>query len=1532
MAGFEFPAFLRLEHRPDASAKTSFLAEVASINADAQKQFERSYGEISKTIERSLTSFSRGGLRFDVDVSGLRQAAAEADFTQQRLIAMRDAAVRLASATKDTSEETRRYIQALSAQVIEADQARAAADAQVTTYSRLQGEIDRTISSNDRLAASYRSTFAEQARQANAAFDFQRSLNASYGLSRTSTDGYDAAPAKSARESASAFQELFAAQDAAAASAKQYAAAAQQLRAQLDPALAIQQKFDAELRNADTLLAAGAINQREYAQAATLAHQSLSASWSSLTGTQEENIRVTKRGTTESGNVINGIRAQRFAFIQLGQQMQDVVVQTQSGTSAVTIFTQQVPQMAFALSGLADSTNKTYAKVGQFATFLSGVGGAAIFGATALLAPLIARMIDFGDEADDAKGKTYDFAKSLDIMQISAGNGAEAMRQLAEATRGAIAVQGDFLNNQATIANQSVESLQALIQKEQAELADLRRRFNDHTPITGGLSPSDAWRMGALEQNAPKLQASLASAQQAKINAEIAVSQRRVNDSLDAGTAATHAYEVEVGKLNERLRTSNDDPVGAQLSGVFISQKGYEAEYARITKIKNAAIKAAQDAKKASDPDRTANDVGTMKALLKQLFGAGTYIGDNSKHSKYTVDGKISDHYGPNPRALDFVPQGGMGKYSKAEAEQMLKDAGVDIRRNDRGTEQFFGPGDKGHSNHFHVAWQGGAPDPDKVAAAAQKAQQALDQFGARAGESIQRVNERFNEQPRLIDSAAAATRDLDATIAELSTKKPPNFEALIASALDAKSVIQDALVRPFRQMREEAERRAAVDNLLSQGRDAEARATEQIYQLERQIGPLTAERKNEVLGIAKAEQAHVEALQRAQEVQSAYLDATRSVRSEVEAILGGYGKISNFKQIFQQLRGKILAEQLFGDVFRDMDKWVKEKTGIGSSVDAMGKEVDRASAAIGNLADVMTAGASRIAGGPTMGVTAGASGIIGQTIGAGVSWPAGPYTTPPLLAGPGVANDNAEIVVNGKKPAPAVPSANTIAGMTPERYAAMLNASLAKPLLSGFDKIFGTKFLKGIAGPIGGALEGFMTTGTGFGAVLGGLKDLKGLPQGLSDALGKAFKGAQTGAAVSGIGNALGIKMSTIGAQAGGALGSLLPIPGGDIIGSIAGGLLGALFSKKPHGSGSVTNSSVGVQANDNEVKSSLDSFGTSVQSAITNIADKLGAEIGNYSVGIGRYKDYYQVSSSGSDPNLGKAHYSRDNPGTSLYDGLDAEEAMRAAIKNAIADGAIQGVRASTQVLLKAGKDIEAQIQKAVDFEGVFKTLKQHDDPVGAALDELDAKFKRLQGIFKEAGASTAEYADLERLYGIERADAVKQANAQIVASLKSLYDEITVGNDAYSLRDRKAQALATYQPLEARVKAGDTSAYDDYATAARQLLDIERQMSGSQGDYFALVDEIKTLTKGKIDSATVTADASANRDSPFTKTGTATAPANDNASITSALDGLGIRLIDGLGIKLDAVNQNLGALILQGGTGSGSTPSWRPGNGNW
>ncbi len=148
----------------------------------------------------------------------------------------------------------------------------------------------------------------------------------------------------------------------------------------------------------------------------------------------------TRAGTTAQQSVVNSARASRVAYVQLGQQMTDVTVQAQMGTSAFTIFAQQVPQAAFALSGLANSANATQATIGRFATFLSGPWGAAIFAATAVLGPFIYRLFEAEGATKKAEFATYAFgdAQSIlgNVMDLTTGKintQSEALLSLARA-------------------------------------------------------------------------------------------------------------------------------------------------------------------------------------------------------------------------------------------------------------------------------------------------------------------------------------------------------------------------------------------------------------------------------------------------------------------------------------------------------------------------------------------------------------------------------------------------------------------------------------------------------------------------------------------------------------------------------------------------------------------------------------------------------------------------------------------------------------------------------------------------------------------------------------------------------------------------------------------------------------------------------------------------------------------------------------------------------------------------------------------
>lgn len=1204
-------------------------------------------------------------------------------------------------------------------------------------------------------------------------------------------------------------------------------------------------------------------------------------------------VEAQRRGTTANQMMAESMRGQRVAFIQTGQQLQDMAIQFQMGTRASTIFAQQIPQLAFAMTSLEGSSNKTMNRIGQFATMLSGPLSIALVAVSAGLGMLIDKFI----LSEDSAKKSGDAMSNLtDVIDLSK-NSYESL----------MAVVDEYNDKQ---RESKALTYEAIIAAEDMAKANLKA-----AEATLEFALAEAQR-GPTGPNGQGQLAALGWAFMARKRIEALKIDVRATGVAAADERAKRAtdprYKIQTDFRAERFRWRQEAEKG------IISLEEYERRRIESINRETAALEAYD---KAQRKTRDKREKGPDTRL--EQYGAPLPPG------RYGNTGKFGENRGTHKHAgLDFAAPTGTPVYAtQAGTVKFAAPAGSygNLIKIDHGagTETRYGHlsafnvkdgqqvakgdiigrvGSTGRSTgshlHYEVRVNGKPVDPtkgqfpfdaSKVAEEAEKARKELEDFGNRSAEKITRINEAFDEQPRLIDRANQATRELDATIADLEQRKPEGWQQMIEDAKDAKATVEDALVRPFREMREEGEKRITVQRLLTAGREDEAEALERIWQLENTIGPLKAEQKQEVLDQVRYERAVNEELQRRQEIIGAYLDATRSVKQELVSIFSGEGSFANLGKIFRNLNSQILVEKLFGGAFRDFDKWVKGQSGLTDSVDYFTEETQNAGDAAQEFAAALTGATATIRspGIATAGSTAGL-GIAGVAAMFGLS-----------------ANDNPvgdEIVATSKRLTKDGPI-----GLDPTRFATELTKNVARPFLAGLDSIFGTKFFARMEGVLGGALAGYYTGGPA-GGILGALQGIPGLPKGISAELTKALKGSQTGTMVAGVGSAFGLNLNATGAQIGGAIGSFIPIPGGGIIGSIAGGILGSLFGKRPRGAGSVSSSGVTASANDKGITDSLNATGSGIQDAIKNIADALGASVGAYSIGIGRYKDYYQVSTNANDPKLGKSNFGR-NSKNAVYDGLDAEAAMAAAISAVLSQGAIKGISAASQKILSsaASKDLQAAIEKAVLIESIPKRLKALTDPVGAAIDELNKEFEKMVAALKEGGATAEQFAQAQKLYELERAEAVKRAVEQVTGSLKSLYESLTIGNDALSLRDRKAAAMAAYTPLAARVAAGDTTAYDEFAQAARNLLDIERQISGSQSGYFDLLKQVTDLTKSQLDAQNALITAANSSDSPFANN--PTAAANDNQGVIDA--------IGQTNNLLNAINQNI-ILMQQGGGG--------------
>lgn len=405
----------------------------------------------------------------------------------------------------------------------------------------------------------------------------------------------------------------------------------------------------------------------------------------------------------------------------------------------------------------------------------------------------------------------------------------------------------------------------------------------------------------------------------------------------------------------------------------------------------------------------------------------------------------------------------------------------------------------------------------------------------------------------------------------------------------------------------------------------------------------------------------------------------------------------------------------------------------------------------------------------------------------------------------------------------------------------------------------------------------------------------------GLGGKLGGALQGAGTGSLVAGVGNMLGLGLSSTGAQIGGAIGSMIRIPGGEIIGSIAGGLIGKLFMSAKKGSVSLSGSggqivqgaATGNSASRKDAATGLaGDFSTTLQ----DIADKLGGTIGSFAVSIGQRDDKISVDTTGRGM-VSKKY------GATQFD--DVESAIAFALQDAISDGAIAGIRASTSRLLKAGKDLEAQLDKALKFEDVFKRLRGYTDPVGLAVEELNKEFEALRKIFDEAGASSQEYAELQKLYDLEREQTIIESQSRISQSLKALLDELTIGDNGLSLRDRQSNARAELDKFgsDAAIKADP----EGFAEAARNMLDIERQLFGSQTEYFDRFNQIVETAKRVLGT-----------ESSLLPSSFSVGEKLNTTPITAGLGVLGDRITDSIATMEDTLSRILSTFAAGGNNG--------------
>lgn len=1191
----------------------------------------------------------------------------------------------------------------------------------------------------------------------------------------------------------------------------------------------------------------------------------------------------------------------RASTMMLGQQAQDFFIMVEGGQGVVRAFTSQVGQMAFAVQGMGGRL----AGVGAF--LASGWGTAVLIGLT-VLTPLVAKMFEHNAALDDALDKLKKNAAETAAADAAHAAFAKTIEGEIDIQRKLTEELDRQLNTQRQLQQIKIGEARQNLENSRGSRTDLLGKISaqrgivqgykdqlktpgmvDPEAMAGVLAASAAAeaQLKALQEQLRLIETSIVASERNVRAAELPLLQSDVEVQFDKNAAAARRYTIELGKLNQQYKigegktgvvdlfTADGKSSKATLAG--IGEAEYKRRLASITKERDDAI--ARAAKEKADAAKVRREAERTMILAAPVTGPVSSGFGQRAAPRLTNGGRgSSDH-----PAIDYaVPT---GTSVKAGADGIVVYSGtlggygkVTIVDYGNGTfgqfnhlsETLKKPGDAvasgdviartgatGNVSGAHLDYrvrtgarfedgrlQGGQfVDPrsrvkvgspgDAAANAEDRAAKAMAeqaQMAERIRDSIERQNASWDEQPKLIDRARLDTAKLNDQIAWLKEFRPEGWEEMAAQAERTKQLITEGINRPFEQFVKSQRESLAIGALTLEGRDAEANALQDALRIQEQQGRISDEQLATVIAIAQQQERILRAIEDQRRVVGIYTRSVGDLQNTFEQFLtdGNIGKaaggiIENVKQVQRSL----LSNAIFGGVDRAVEDYVRKITGRKTPAEILAEQASGAGtelhARVSDAGDALSDFVKMVRGASANLQSGGSDAWAGDVVGGRLFDP---------------ANDNdSEIVVTGVRTAAEyfkgeVLEASGVFGVAVDGVIGnleRLGIQLPKGVTDAMKKYLPSVF-EGVAfGQMGGSVFSSLTGGreNKLGSSIGGvLGDVTG------KALGKLIPETATGL------------LKTLGGAAG---------PIGAVVGGILGNLVGGLLTKPNWSNATVTLNQFGEASGTlgtgrgGDAIAAATGTASSVASGINAIADQLGATIrGLPALTLGTWNERYRVATVSTTRQLHSNNFGPDV----LHDfGDDQQAAIEFAVRYSIANGVIDGISAASQSILRSGQDLQSAISKALMIEAIPKDLKAMLDPVGAALDELNRKWKHTVDALREGGATAAQMAQAERLYNLQLEE-TRNSTQAASSTLREYRDSLMLGSSsAYSLRDQEATALNRLQPYLDQIAAGQSVDQDRYREAAQAYLDVERDLYGSTQSYFDALDTVQAATNRAI-----------------------------------------------------------------------------------
>jgi tape measure domain-containing protein len=773
------------------------------------------------------------------------------------------------------------------------------------------------------------------------------------------------------------------------------------------------------------------------------------------------------------------------------------------------------------------------------------------------------------------------------------------------------------------------------------------------------------------------------------------------------------------------------------------------------------------------------------------------------------------------------------------------------------GTQSARPPGGAEDDKKKKSGGVGGAKASREAAAAAREEKQSLQELAEARLQAAQTDLE--DRRPLIstqqyIDARLKLLETYDAEVNAIDSTKKASNKAGDQRLRDARAVAaaRFEIVSSF-------ERESAVSALIINGRFAEANATRRTLELRDRIGDAALGEYNRILEQERAQERINDILASRERLTGAIVNVLDTARDGFEDFLVDLpGRGGNaFKQLFgsvQQSLQRVFARRITESLFAGADEKIRNLISGTSSVDQaatrFAETVGKTDAAGKTLAQSLTDTAAKIVAagdavaaaisgrasgpagsGPVAASAQQAADTILSVAGGAVAGIAG--LAKRLVGGaPDLLRDPDEIVVTAR-----TPSSSSQRPVSRSSKPAGIGETIFSTIGDKIDGLLGTRSKGGINGQSEGSVDQSTGVKPGFFGKLG-------------STFGKAFEGAGQGAIASGFVKAIGIKQSQTGAQIGGAIGAFIPGVG-PILGGLIGGTIGGLFKKPKTGTATIGNVGgeadiTGTGGNSGSLKREATGIAKSVNGSIETIVEQLNADLGGFSVSVGKRNKKFVVDPTGKGRTKGS--------GVLKFD--DVEDAQTAAIRDALIDGAAKGISAASQTIIRNGKDLQKSIEKAVLIESIPRRLLQRTDPVRFAVEELNDEFKKIKAALDAGSASAAQYADATKLYEIDRAEAIEQATARASDAIDQfLKDMIGSSSSPLNKRDTFANASRDLDAFRADVGAGKRVDDQKLLAAARNFQDASRDLNGSSQAFFRDFEDLRSLLAKARDNAGIT-----------------------------------------------------------------------------